>query len=44
MKFFSPLSYIKKIKIILKEKEKPRLNLYKNLFCTLLDHPSAADV
>ena len=44
MKLSSPLSYIKKNKITLKEKEKLRLNLYKNLFYSLLDRPSASDV
>ena len=36
MKLSSPLSYIKKIKITLKAREEPRLNLYKNLFYSLL--------
>ena len=32
------------MKLNLKEKEKPKLNLYKNLFYSLLDRPSASDM
>jgi len=44
MKLSSPLSYINKIKNYVKEKEEPRLNLYKNLFYSLLHCLFASDV
>ena len=44
MRLSSPLSYINKIKNYIKGKEEPRLNLYKNLFYSLLNSPSASDV